>query len=245
MKNYVIIVAGGKGLRMGGDLPKQFIPLNGKPVLMHTLEKFYRWNAEAQIILVLPEGQQDYWRMLCTEIGCHIPHRIVNGGETRYHSVVNALEALEDELPDPYDETIDDLPEEEKVCIGVHDGVRPFVSIDVIDTCFREGRKNGIAIPVVPPVDSLRILDEEGKSHQVDRSRCMCVQTPQVFWSEILQFAYHTPYAPDLTDDASVAEKGGFDINTIPGSRENIKITTAFDLLVARAFFEQAANEHP
>ena len=121
MRKYVLIVAGGKGLRMGGDLPKQFIPLEGKPVLMHTLEAFHRWDASAELVLVLPEDHQSYWNMLCREIGCKVPHRIASGGETRFHSVRNGLQFLSEENGNTSGRN-------EKVLIAVHDGVRPFVS---------------------------------------------------------------------------------------------------------------------
>ena len=120
MKRYVLIVAGGRGLRMGGDLPKQFIPMEGKPVLMRTLEAFHRWDASAGLILVLPEDHQPYWEMLCREIGCKVPHRVANGGETRFHSVRNGLHFLSDEIGNA-------VGKDEKVLVGVHDGVRPFV----------------------------------------------------------------------------------------------------------------------
>lgn len=227
MKHAVLIVAGGRGLRMGGDLPKQFIPFRGKPVLMHTLEAFYRWNPSAELLLVLPEDHQDYWRMLCKEIGCEVPHRIVTGGETRFHSVRNGLRSLEEQ----YELT-------QELLIAVHDGVRPFVSEEEINACFTEAGKSGAAIPVVPMVDSLRELEGEG-SHPVDRSRYVAVQTPQVFQSDILWKAYQQPWSELFTDDASVVETMGTVIRTVPGNSMNIKITTPFDLLVAKALFAQ------
>ena len=207
MDKYVLIVAGGKGLRMGGDLPKQFIPMRGKPLLMHTLEAFHRWDASARIILVLPEDHQPYWNMLCKEIGCKVPHAIVKGGDTRFFSVKNGL-----------------------------DGVRPFVSPEVVEACFDKAAVTGAVIPVVPMIDSLRETDGKG-SHPVDRSRYMAVQTPQVFHLELLTKAYEQPYSSLFTDDASVVEAMGHAIDTVPGDRENIKITTPFDLLIAEAMF--------
>lgn len=226
MKHFVIIVAGGKGLRMGGELPKQFIPINGKPILMHTLEKFHRWNAQATIVLALPVDHQDYWQMLCREIGCKVPHQVVNGGETRFHSVKNALEFLRPEITGPAD------------CVAIHDGVRPFVSEEVIDSCFQLAHKEGAVIPVMPSVDSLCRV-EQGKSYAVDRSLYACVQTPQVFCGQRILEAYDTPYKTTFTDDASVAESIGMPIYTVAGNRENIKITTSLDLLVAQALFQQ------
>ena len=209
MDKYVLIVAGGKGLRMGGDLPKQFIPMRGKPLLMHTLEAFHRWDASARIILVLPEDHQPYWNMLCKEIGCKVPHAIVKGGDTRFFSVKNGLDWL--------------LAERRR-------------KGEEVEACFDNAAVTGAVIPVVPMIDSLRETDEKG-SHPVDRSRYMAVQTPQVFLLELLTKAYEQPYSSLFTDDASVVEAMGHAIDTVPGDRENIKITTPFDLLIAEAMF--------
>lgn len=227
MRKYVLIVAGGKGLRMGGDLPKQFIPLEGKPVLMHTLEAFHRWDASAELVLVLPEDHQPYWKMLCREIGCKAPHRIANGGETRFHSVRNGLEILSEEIKNTSEGN-------EKTLIAVHDGVRPFVTAEVITACFEEAERNGAAIPVTPMIDSLRVIDRDG-SHPVDRSRYVAVQTPQVFDASLLLKAYDQEFSPFFTDDASVVEAMGDPICLVAGNRENIKLTTPFDLLIAKA----------
>ncbi len=226
MRKYVLIVAGGKGLRMGGDLPKQFIPLEGKPVLMRTLEAFYRWDSSAELVLVLPEDHQPYWKMLCREIGCKVPHRIANGGETRFHSVRNGLQFLSEEIENASERN-------EKVLVAVHDGVRPFVSPEVISACFEEAEKSGAAIPVMPMIDSLRETDANG-SHPVDRSRYFAVQTPQVFHSDVLLKAYGQDFSPLFTDDASVVEALGQSIRLVTGNRENIKLTTPFDLLIAK-----------
>lgn len=228
MKRYVLIVAGGKGLRMGGDLPKQFIPMQGKPILMHTLEAFHRWDESACLILVLPEDHQPYWEMLCKEIGCKVPHQVANGGETRFHSVRNGLEFLASEV--------------EKACPGndlfvaIHDGVRPFVAPEVIEDCFAAAARSAAVIPVIPMIDSLRKMDAVG-SHPVDRTRYMAVQTPQVFNYALLSEAYAQPFSEQFTDDASVVEAFGHPVVTVSGNRENIKITTPFDLLVAEALF--------
>lgn len=234
MRKYILIVAGGKGLRMGGDLPKQFIPLEGKPVLMHTLEAFHRWDASAELVLVLPEDHQSYWNMLCREIGCKVPHRIANGGETRFHSVRNGLQFLSEEIGNTSGRN-------EKALIAVHDGVRPFVSSEVIAACFDEAEKNGAAIPVMPMIDSLRETDEKG-SHPVDRSRYFAVQTPQVFDAVLLFRAYAQKFTPLFTDDASVVEALGEPIRLVTGNRENIKLTTPFDLLVAQALIQSGQD---
>lgn len=227
MKKYVLIVAGGKGLRMGGDLPKQFIPLQGKPVLMHTLEAFYQWDTSAELILVLPEDHQPYWQMLCREIGCPVPHRIANGGETRFHSVCNGLESIQENIKISSGGN-------ERSLIAVHDGVRPFISPEVIDACFAEAERSGAAIPVIPMIDSLR--ESDGKtSHPVDRTCYFGVQTPQVFRSEWLLRAYNQSFSSKFTDDASVVEAMGETVQMVAGNRENIKITTPFDLWIAEA----------
>lgn len=227
MDKYVIIVAGGKGLRMGADLPKQFIPIEGKPVLMHTLECFNNYDETIEIILVLPEEHQDYWQTLCKEIGCTVSHHIVPGGKTRFHSVYNGLDYLTEELGIS--------PERKrKALIAVHDGVRPFPGKDIIENCFSSAEQEGNAIPVIPIVDSLRKITDEGNS-PADRSQFFIVQTPQVFQSDILMNAYRQPYNQTFTDDASVVETSGEMIYMVPGNRENIKITTPFDLLIARA----------
>lgn len=215
MKHTVIIVAGGKGLRMGGDLPKQFIPLQGKPVLMHTLEVFYQWDASADLLLVIPEEHNAYWQMLCKELPFQIPHQVVFGGETRFHSVRNGLCKVKG----------DGL-------IAVHDGVRPFVTYDVISSCFTIAEAFGAAIPVVPMIESVREING-GESHPFDRNRLCIVQTPQVFRAEWLRDAYEQPYDEKFTDDASLVEAIGHTIRLVDGNRENIKITTPMDLQYA------------
>ena len=218
MKNTIIIVAGGKGLRMGGDLPKQFIPLQGKPVLMHTLEAFYKWDSTAGLLLVIPEEHESYWKMLCKELNFKIPHRVVYGGETRFHSVRNGLrEAEEDQL------------------IAVHDGVRPFVSGDVISSCFAMAEIYGAAVPVVPMIESVREVSGS-ESRTFDRNRLCIVQTPQVFQADILRRAYEQPFDERFTDDASLVEALGHKIRLVDGNRENIKITTPIDLRYAEIF---------
>jgi 2-C-methyl-D-erythritol 4-phosphate cytidylyltransferase len=199
---------------MGGDLPKQFIPVHGKPVLMHTLAVFHRWDAHAALVVVLPETHRAYWEMLCRELNCRIPHVVVTGGETRFHSVVNAL---------PYVSSCD--------ITGVHDGVRPLVMPDVIETCFTCAVQYGAAVPAVPLTESIRVRDEAG-SHAVDRAAYCVVQTPQVFRSDWLREAYRRPYTSSFTDDASVVEAAGKTITLVTGNRENIKMTTPLDLAV-------------
>jgi 2-C-methyl-D-erythritol 4-phosphate cytidylyltransferase len=221
MKRYVLIVAGGKGLRMGNGLPKQFVPLAGRPVLMRTLERFHQWDAGVDLIVALPVEHRPYWDKLCESFDCRIPHRIVAGGETRFHSVRNGLELM-------------DKPG----LAGVHDGVRPFVAMEVIDACFAGAERYGAAVPVVQMIDSLRETAADGlKSRPVDRNRYVSVQTPQVFRVDLLKEAYRQPYRPAFTDDASVVEAMGRDVHTVAGNRENVKITSPFDLQLAEALF--------
>lgn len=214
MKNNVIIVAGGKGLRMGSELPKQFIPIGGKPVLMHTVEAFYKFDNDMNIILVLPVSHQDYWRQHCTEHNFTIPHIIASGGETRFHSVRNGLALVEDGL------------------VGVQDGVRPFASTEMIGRCFDAAHHLKAVIPVIDSTDSLRKMVDNEKSKIIDRSTIRLVQTPQVFHADILKKAYETEYKDSFTDDASVVESMGIDIHLVEGETTNIKITTPLDLKI-------------
>lgn len=217
MCRTALIVAGGKGLRMGSELPKQFLPIGGKPVLMRTLEAFHRFDEKMQIILVLPREQQDFWRELCEEHGFDIKHLIADGGETRFHSVKNGLALVNG---------ID--------VVGIHDGVRPFVSQEVIARCFREAVVRKAVIPVIDVVETVRHLTESG-SETVSRNDYKLVQTPQVFDADLLKRAYEQEFTPFFTDDASVVEAMGVPVYLVEGNRENIKITTPFDLKVASA----------
>lgn len=218
MDKYLVVVAGGKGLRMGGDLPKQFIPVGGLPVLMHTLKNFYTTDSEIKIILVLPHDHQTYWVQLCEDYHFDIPHQIADGGETRFHSVSHGLAMV---------------PEDAEGVVGVHDGVRPFVSADVIRNAYQTAWEKGSAVPVVPVVETVRQLMPEGDSITIDRSSLRLVQTPQVFRIDLLREAFRQPYQSAFTDDASVVEEMGMSVNLINGNRENIKITTPSDLALA------------
>lgn len=218
--DFVIIVAGGKGLRMGGDVPKQFLPINGKPVLMRTLERFREYSADLQIILVLPKSQQDYWHSLCSEYGFTLDYRIADGGETRFHSVQNGL-AL--------------IPDDVQGVVGVHDGVRPFVSVEVIERCYETARTANAVIPVTPVVETLRHIESDTKGYNVLRSDYRLVQTPQTFDIQLLKHANEQPYSEAFTDDASVVEAIGQSVTMVEGNRENIKITTPFDIVIAEA----------
>lgn len=216
----IIIVAGGKGLRMGKELPKQFIPIKGKPVLMHTLEAFYNFDNNIKIILVLPSSHQQYWQDICSEYRFTIPHTIANGGETRFHSVKNGLEFVSEGY------------------VGVQDGVRPFATKDLITTCFEEVKLKKAIIPAIPSTDSLRELTTDNKSKIVDRSKIVLVQTPQVFAVDILKEAYEVDFDTSFTDDASVVEAMGVNVSIIRGEESNIKITTPIDLKIGEMILE-------
>ena len=223
--DYIIIVAGGKGLRMGSDIPKQFLPIGGKPVLMRTLERFREYSAELQIILVLPEAQQAYWRELCKQYNFPLPlegteggfYQLAKGGQTRFHSVQNGLAKV---------------PDDAQGVVGVHDGVRPFPSIEVIKNCYETARTKKAVIPVIPVVETVRHLEGE-KSVTVPRGDYRLVQTPQTFDIQLLKAANRQPYNDGFTDDASVVESYGYEITLVEGNRENIKITTPYDLKIA------------
>ena len=237
--DYVIIVAGGKGLRMGSDIPKQFLPIGGKPVLMRTLERFREYDADLQIILVLPEAQQAYWHQLCEEYHFDVAYTLANGGQTRFHSVQNGLAKV---------------PDDADGVVGVHDGVRPFPSIEVIRNCYETARTAKAVIPVIPVVETLRHISSNGQtrtdtdkkeslspevrcqkeSRTVPRDEYRLVQTPQTFDIQLLKAANRQPYNDGFTDDASVVESYGHQITLVEGNRENIKITTPYDLKIAK-----------
>lgn len=218
MSNSCIIVAGGNGSRMGTELPKQFLLIEGIPVLMHTIRNFYDFDSSLQLILVLPEIEIINWTNLCRKYGFAISHQVIAGGDTRFQSVKNGLSlALDCNL------------------IAVHDGVRPLVSHETLARCFKCAAENGTAIPVLPANESLR----EGtmsESAPVDRSRFYLVQTPQVFKASILQGSYKQAYISEFTDDASVVEHTGTSVHLVLGNRENIKITFPEDLMIAALF---------
>lgn len=217
--DYVIIVAGGKGLRMGSKMPKQFLPINGKPILMRTIERFREYSDQLQIILVLPHEQQDYWRDLCQLFQFTVEHVVVDGGETRFHSSKNGLAAI---------------PQTADGVVGIHDGVRPFVSVEVIDRCYETAREEYACIPVLPVTDTLRFINDAGQGHNVLRSDYRIVQTPQTFDIGLLRRAFNQPYKESFTDDASVVESLGCSVTMVEGNRENIKLTTPFDITIAR-----------
>ena len=220
---YAIIVAGGKGERMGAKMPKQFLELAGKPILMHTLEKFRATDPSIEIILALPENQIDFWEGLFHKYQVSKPrHTIVKGGKTRFHSVQNALKLVK-----------------QQGVVAIHDGVRPLVSSETIKRCFADAEEKGNAIPVVEVVDSLRHYSKQEKTNEaVSRSCYKIVQTPQCFKSELILKAYEQAFDKLFTDDATVVEKLGETINLVKGNRTNIKITTVEDLKIAEIFIK-------
>lgn len=225
--DYAIILAGGKGLRMGSDIPKQFLPVGGLPVLMHTIRRFREYDASLHMILVLPKAQQDYWKRLCEKYQFDIDFAVADGGATRFHSIKNGLQLI---------------PDGEQGVVAVHDGVRPFPAVGVIRDCFEAARQTGAAIPVIPVVETIRHLENKvQRSKTVPRDEYRLVQTPQAFDIQLHKRAYAQEYNDGFTDDASVVESLGHPITLVNGNRENIKITTPFDLTIAEALI----TSHP
>ncbi|GHT20397.1 2-C-methyl-D-erythritol 4-phosphate cytidylyltransferase [Bacteroidia bacterium] len=224
MKKYAIIVAGGSGRRMGTDVPKQFLLLAGRPVLMYAIEAFHRYDAEMKIILVLPAAQQDYWQKLCVEHKFSIAVTLVSGGNSRFLSVKNGLAEVKDS----------------DALVAVHDGVRPLVTSEIIASVFEAAAGHDAAYPAVPVVDTLRKITLEGKVKDVEREQFRLVQTPQVFHAPVLREAYaDAPDSPHYTDDVSVVTvKLECEPQIVAGSKENIKITTPEDLLLAEAILK-------
>jgi 2-C-methyl-D-erythritol 4-phosphate cytidylyltransferase len=223
MKRYLIVVAGGKGTRMGGEMPKQFQLLGGKPLVMVTLERLNAIDPAMQLILVLPAQHIELWKQLCKEHSFAVPLILAQGGSTRFHSVQNGLAQ------------VDDM---EDALVGVHDGVRPFVSPKVLDECFSRAWTDGAAIPMIDLQDSLRHIVGSNATEVVPRDRYRLVQTPQVFKLSLLRRAYEQRFVESFTDDASVVEALGEKVSGVEGNRENIKITTPFDMLVAKTLME-------
>lgn len=217
MDLYVVIVAGGSGKRMGTDTPKQFLELAGRPVLMHTIERFKLFCETIEIITVLPENQLRFWLDVQKKHSFSVLHTLVKGGSNRFLSVRNGLEFV-------------NTPG----LVAIHDGVRPFVSIDTIKRCFEAAEKYGNAVPAISPTESLRILNDQG-SLPVSRFNVKQIQTPQVFNAALIKKAYQQEYSHDFTDDATVLEKTGEKIHLIEGNRENIKITNPEDLVISNA----------
>jgi 2-C-methyl-D-erythritol 4-phosphate cytidylyltransferase len=216
-KEYAVIVAGGKGTRIKSALPKQFLELFGKPVLLHTIEAFYRYAESIQIILVLPAADFPIWKSICDRFQFTAPITLQHGGDTRFQSVKNGLDKIEG----------DGL-------VAIHDGVRPLISEDIIAASFRLAAVHGSAVAAVRLKESIRMTDMDN-TRAMDRSRFRIIQTPQTFEVNLIKKAYEMKEDSSLTDDASVAERSGHAISLFEGSYENLKITTAEDLIVAEA----------
>ncbi len=225
MSNSVIIVAGGSGTRFGADIPKQFINLAGMPVIMHTIGVFHSFDPTLEIIVVLPKTQFGFWKVLCEEFNFNTKITVVEGGSERFHSVKNGLNAV----------TTNGI-------IAIHDAVRPLVSHETLQRCMDAARSFGNAVPVIPPVDSIRELTETG-STQVSREHFRLVQTPQCFQKEQILKAFEQEFTTLFTDDASVVEAAGLHINLVEGNRENMKITTPMDLTIAEVLIKQNGPE--
>jgi 2-C-methyl-D-erythritol 4-phosphate cytidylyltransferase len=205
---------------MQSAVPKQFIPLAEKPILMHTLQRFAQCPSQPEIILVLPETEVDYWKNLCKKYDFHIPHQIIIGGENRVQSVNNGLGVI---------------PEGESL-VAIHDGVRPLISVEIIERSYQTALERGNAVTSIALKDSIREITTE-KNRTVNRTNYRLIQTPQTFQTNLIRKAYQLPYVEAMTDDASVAELAGLEICLIEGSYQNIKITTPEDLIVAEALY--------
>lgn len=223
MKKAAVLVAGGKGSRMGGPVSKQYLPIGRKPVLMHTLEKFHHADSGILLILVLPEGDFPLWKRLCDVYHFTLPHQVVAGGQSRFQSVINGLNAI------PFEEGL----------VAIHDGVRPFVQKEVILESFATAEKSGSAIAVVDLKDSIRKVTAKGGSIFQERQFFRLVQTPQTFQISKIKQAFQVEELPQFTDDATVYEYQGWEVTLIPGNPENIKITTPEDLKYADFLLSQ------
>lgn len=217
----IIVVAGGSGTRMGTEVPKQFLSLNGKPILVHTIERLRSVLPDSPMIVALPAAETERWTEIASEFGIEHSHTVVHGGATRFDSVKNALGMLE-----------------ECDIVAVHDGVRPFITKQLIERIFSATTITGAAIPVIVPEDSFRVIPRSRNSHPMDRNKLRAVQTPQVFSAQLLRRAYETEYEPRFTDDASVVERLGIHITLCDGDQANIKITTPFHILLAETLLK-------
>ena len=216
MKRYAVIVAGGQGVRMGADRPKQFLEIGGKPILRHTIERFLSFDPDIEVIVVLPEAQKAWWRDYCRQNGFLERYSMVSGGITRFHSVQNALKYVGDEG-----------------VVAVHDGVRPLIRRDLLERTFEAAQQWRAVVPAVPVVESMRKMEGEEDSVPVSRDGMMLVQTPQLFDAGLLKNAYRQAFSTAFTDDASVVEASGVRVHIVPGDRINVKITTPDDLQLA------------
>ena len=223
MQEHVIIVAGGSGSRMKSDIPKQFLSVNGLPVLMHTIRAFAGYSPDLHIIVVLPAEQISFWKELCEKHDFIVAHQLVTGGETRFNSVKNGLNSIEDHT---------------ECLIAVHDGVRPVSSREIIADSFTNAALHGAAVVSVPLKDSIRIVGQNEGNKAMDRTLFRLIQTPQTFRSSWMRAAFAADYHESFTDCASVLEAWGYNIQLIDGAYENIKITTPEDLRWAEIYLK-------
>ena len=217
----VVIVAGGSGKRIGGSIPKQFLIVGGKPLLVRTINTFAEALPAAEIVVVLPEEHIEFWKNLAARFEV-APHRCVAGGRERFHSVKAGISALR----------------EDTGLIAIHDGARALASKKLVIRAVQTAIESGSAIPAIAPVDSMRVVSGE-ESHPIDRSTLRIIQTPQIFNAEILRKAYETDYIASFTDDASVVEYAGHKVTLCEGERSNIKITTVEDIAIAESFLTE------
>jgi len=225
VRKTVIIVAGGKGIRMGGGAPKQFLELGGKPLIYYSMQAFIQFDSAIRILVGIPESYMEQWKNMCRDYFIVINHEVVAGGHTRFHTVLNALEKID-----------------ENELVAIHDAVRPFVSLGTIERCFQTAEKLGTAVPYTGIPESMREVRKE-ISFPVNRELYRIIQTPQVFKSEILKSSYLQEYQTGFTDDASVVEQAGYTIHLVKGNRENFKITTPEDYKIARAYFQSLSDK--
>ena len=220
MKRFAIIVAGGFGNRMQSDTPKQFIEICGKPILMHTIYRFYEFDNSIEIIIVLPQDMIKTWNELCNKYNFNLSHIITAGGKNRFHSSYNGLQKIN-----------------EAGLVAIHDGVRPLISSATLERCFKTAKEKGNSVPCISLNDSIRKL-ENNENFPVNRNEFCAIQTPQVFRVDQIKKAYNQPYNEKFTDDAMVLENSGYKINLVEGNIENIKITTNTDLIFAEGLLK-------
>ena len=225
MKYFAVIVAGGSGARMQTEIPKQFLLLNRKPVIMHTISAFFASPQKPEILVVLNKQHFGLWENLCEQYSFRIKHQLIAGGSTRFDSVKAALDLIEEEA-----------------IIAIHDAVRPLIDPEIIAEAFEMALQKGNAVVAVPSKDSVRLQTENGKSQSLKRNDVFLVQTPQTFQSNIIKKAYEQPYDEHFTDDASVAERNGEQINLLPGDQDNFKITFPTDLRVAEMILNEKSR---
>jgi len=225
LPQYALIVAGGSGSRMQSDTPKQFLPLVGMPILMHTIKQFYNYSSKIHLIVVLPEKEINQWEKLKEQHKFNIPHTVISGGATRFQSVKNGLTSIT----------------ASEGLVAIHDGVRPLINVEVIANSFKTAEEEGNAIASVPLKDSIRKIDDN-ENYAEDRTKFRLIQTPQTFKLSLIKKAFEAQEQPFFTDDSSVLENIGKRIILIDGSYDNIKITTPEDLIVAEALLRKQQN---